>query len=67
MTIAPHHRNHRAEGLKSAATKGQVELDRAAAEAHWTRVNCPPGTRDVHRNPYSRQNFYPPNHPLHPK
>jgi hypothetical protein len=62
----PNHKNRNA-GLKSAATKGQEELDRAGREAAWTKKHCAPGTRDPRNNPDSRQNYYSPSHPLYPK
>ena len=68
MTVLPRRRNNRvAGGIKAAATKGQEELDRAGSEAAWTKANCTKGSRDIARNPYSRQNFYPSGHPLHPR
>jgi hypothetical protein len=64
----PLSRNNRVAGaIKAAATKGHEELSRAGSEAAWTKANCINGSRDVARNPYSRQNFYPCGHPLHPR
>jgi hypothetical protein len=66
--IEPLSRNNRVAGaIKAAVTKGQKELGRAGSEAAWTKANCTKGSRDVVRNPYSRQNFYPRGHPLHPR
>jgi hypothetical protein len=67
MTKLLSHHNRVAGASKAAVTKGQEELGRAGSEAAWTKANCAQGSRDVARNPYSRQNFYPRGHPLHPR
>ena len=41
----------------------QVERDRAGRAAAWTKKKGTPG----YRNPFSRLNVYPPEHPLHQK
>jgi hypothetical protein len=48
-------RRNREAGLKSAATKGEVERSRAAHMANWTRKF---GKNDK-ENPFSRENYYP--------
>ena len=47
-------RNRQREaGLKSAETKGEDELVRAAKMAAWTRKHG----KDDHQNPFSRENY----------
>lgn len=61
-TPAERQRRHRNAGLKASATKGPEEESRAAQMAAWTASNG----KDDKQNPYSRQNYYRPDHPLHP-
>ena len=47
-------RKHQLAGQKAAATKGQVELDRAGRMAAWTKKHG----KDDEKNPDSKQNYY---------
>src|SRR6476620_10544501 len=61
-TPAERQRRRHNAGLKASATKGPEEESRAAQMAVWTAANG----KDDKQNPHSRQNYYRPDHPLHP-